>query len=549
MKRVARGVRIFGAFTPYLVAFLRDRRRLFLIGRPARRGPGHHERRAARLVARIASLGPTFVKLAQIFAARADLVPEPYLSAIGTLQDQVPPIPEAAAREVVEREMGRPLSEIFDTFDGRPLAAASLGQVHRAGFGGRDVVVKILRPGVEEMVALDLDLSFRVLFWMNVFFPNHHVRGITNVVREFSVRVQEEMDFRIEAQHMERASGLFGGVGGVRVPEVVGELTTRRVLVMEHLEGTKVDRLHDRFASGELVFGEVMERLTAAYLRMMMVDGFLHADPHAGNLMVAADGTIVILDWGMALDVPRWTRESIVSVALAVEREDLDAMINGMYRLGMISPEVSRSEIREGAAEIMRIMERARLSSRERVQEIVQEFWDAFYTWPLLLPQELVYFFRAAVLLEGVGFRYDPEFNALHLIRRVLRRHRADLLRRTGREPMAVARDLLGEVTQVLRSVRDLLQRTESEELRVRVHPRDAQAQERFLHLQARRFLLSIFATATAVISAVVFVAVRNVWLLSAGLLIALVMFILILLIPTHLLENPLRHARGIRPR
>jgi predicted unusual protein kinase regulating ubiquinone biosynthesis (AarF/ABC1/UbiB family) len=318
---------------------------------------------------------------------------------------------------------------------------------------------------------------------------------------------------------------------------------------MEHLEGTKVDRLGTRFASGDLQFEDVMERLTGVYLRMMMVEGFLHADPHPGNLLVADDGTIVILDWGMVLDVPRWSRDAILSIALAVEREELDGVINGMYRLGMISPEVSRSEIRDGATEIMRIMERARLSSRERVQEVIQQLWDAFYTWPLLLPQELVYFFRAALLLEGIGFRYDPDFNGLLLIRRVVRNNRAELLRETAREPIAAAKDLFGEVTNVLRSVRELLQRTESEELRVRVHPRDAQAQERFLHLLERRFLLSIFATATAVISAIIFVAVQNLWLLGLGLGVALVLFVIVFFIPTHLLENPLRHARGIRPR
>lgn len=497
----------------------------------------------------IASLGPTFVKLAQIFGARADLVPEPYLSAIGTLQDQVPPESEGAIRAVVEAELGRPVAEVFESFDSAPVAAASLGQVHRASVRNRDVAVKVLRPGVEEVVALDLDLSFRVLFWLNILFPNHHVRGITNVVREFSVRVREEMDFRREAENMERARRIFHTVRGVRIPEVLEDLTTRRVLVMEHLQGTKVDRLQDRFASGDLQFDDVMERLSGVYLRMMMMEGFLHADPHPGNLLVAEDGAIVILDWGMVLDVPRWSRDAILSIALAVERQELDGVINGMYRLGMISPEVSRSEIRDGATEIMRIMERARVSARERAQEVVQQLWDTFYTWPLLLPQELVYFFRAAVLLEGIGFRYDSDFNGLHLIRRVIRTHRAELLRQTGREPLAAARDLIGEVTHVLRSVRELLHRTESEELRVRVHPRDAQAQERFLHLLERRFLLSIFATATAVISAIIFVAVQSLWLLGLGLGVALVLFVVVFFIPTHLLENPLRHARGIRPR
>ncbi len=547
MRRIARGALIVLRLLPFVWAFLRDRKRFIVVGSPKLRAKEHHQRRAGRLVAVIAALGPTFIKLAQLFSARADLVPEPYLTAMGSLQDQVPPIPVDDVRAVVEKELERPVPEVFEEFHDEPMAAASLGQVHRARYQGQDVAVKVLRPGVEEMVALDLDLSFRILFWLNILFPNHHVRGITNVVREFSVRVREEMDFRKESENIERFRKTFQKDPRVRAPLVLEPVSTRRVLVMEYLRGTKLNALEDRFASGELDFEEIMERLIGLYLRMMMLDGFLHADPHPGNLLVAEDGSIVVLDWGMALEVPRWTRDSILSVALSVEREDLDGVINGMYRLGMVSPEVARGDIREAATEIMRILERARTTHRERVQEIIQEVWDTFYTWPLLLPQELVYFFRAAVLLEGVAFRYDPDFNGLFLIRRVIARHRSDIMKETAREPMAMARDVMSEAVASLRSIRDLIGRVEREELRVRVHPRDAQSQERFLHLQARRLLLSIFATATALISAILFIAIRNVWLLAAGLLVALVMFLLTLLIPTHLLENPLRHARGIR--
>jgi predicted unusual protein kinase regulating ubiquinone biosynthesis (AarF/ABC1/UbiB family) len=309
-----------------------------------------------------------------------------------------------------------------------------------------------------------------------------------------------------------------------------------------------VDRLHEQFQRGTLSFDRIMERLSAAYLRMMMVDGFLHADPHAGNLLVEDDGTIVILDWGMVVEVPRWTRETILSVALAVEREDLDGMINGMYQLGMISPEVSRGEIREAATEILKIMERFRSSSQERIQEIVQQVFDTFYTWPVMLPQELVYFFRTAALLEGIGFRYDPHFDGLGMIRRVIRSHKGEIAKTTGREAVARARDMMGEVNQVVRAARELLVRAEREELRVRMHPRDIQGQERFFHLQFRRLLLSVFATATALITALLFIPLRNWWVLGIGLFAALMMFLLVLLIPTHLLENPLRHARGIRP-
>jgi predicted unusual protein kinase regulating ubiquinone biosynthesis (AarF/ABC1/UbiB family) len=356
------------------------------------------------------------------------------------------------------------------------------------------------------------------------------------------------MDFRKEADNIRRFEETFRGERRVRTPQVMHEMTRRRILVMEFVAGTKIDRLHDHFQDGRLSFREIMQTLTGLYLRMMMVNGFLHADPHPGNILVEENGTIVLLDWGMVVDVPRWTRETILNIALSVEREDLDGIINGMYQLGTISPEVSRGEIREAAMEIMRIVERAQSTGRERIQELVQQLFDTFYTWPLVLPQELVYFFRASALLEGIGFRYDPRFNGLHFVRGVIRDFRGDILRTTGKEPVKLARNLLDEAQNTLRSLRDLVGRAEREELRFRIHPRDIQQQERTLHLQARRILLSIFASATALITSILFISIRSWWLLAGGLGASLFFFVLVFFIPSHLLENPLRHARGIRP-
>ena len=547
MRSLFRGIRVFLGLTPLVVAFLRDRRRWIIVGAPARRTERHHRRRAEKLVARVAKLGPTFIKLGQLMSARADIFPEPYLTAIGTLQDQAPPDPTDQIIAVIERELGRPVHEVFDEFEREPVAAASLGQVHGAVIDGRQVVVKVLRPGVEELVALDLDIGFTLLFWLNVLFPNHHTQALTNVVREFSHRVREEMDFHKESENIERFQRYFRNDPTVRAPDVLDEYTRRRVLVMERCTGTKIDQLHDEFATGRIEFNEVMEHLTGLYLRMMMVDGFLHADPHPGNLLVQDDGTIIVLDWGMVLDVPRWTRESILDLALTIERDDLDGMINGMYRLGMISPDVSRGEIREAATEILAITARVKSSNRERVEEIVREIFDTFYTWPVMLPQELVYLFRTSVLLEGIGIRYDENFDGLGLLKRVVRDLKGEIVKTSVSQPVAVAKDLLAEAQSAIRTMVDLLGRAEREELRVRLHPQDIQGQERFLNLQARRISLSIFATATAVISSIIFIAVRNLWLLGGGLLVALLMFVLVFFIPTHLLENPLRHARRVR--
>jgi predicted unusual protein kinase regulating ubiquinone biosynthesis (AarF/ABC1/UbiB family) len=549
VKRLVRSSSVIVRLSPFVLAFLRDRRAWVLFGRPVRRDTEQHRKRARRLTARLAALGPTFIKLAQLFSARADILPEPYLSEIGKLQDQVPPDPVEGILGVIREELDAPAEELFADFQPEPMAAASLGQVHRARVDGREVVVKVLRPGVEAAVALDLDISFRLLFWLNILFPNHHVRAVTNVVREFSVRVRAEMDFRQEAENIERFQRFFRSDRRVRAPLVLARFTRRRVLVMEHCPGTKVDRLHERFETGQLSFKQVMETLTGLYLRMMMVDGFMHADPHPGNLLVQDDGTLVVLDWGAVLEVPRWTRGSILSVALALGREDIDAVINEMYHLGMISPEVSRGEIREAATEIFRIVERAKTTNRQRIiQELIREFLDTFYTWPLLLPQELVYLLRTSALLEGLAFRYDENFDGLSFIRGVVRQNQGDLIKVTGQQPAQIAKSFVDEAQTTLRSVRDLVSRTEREELRVRIHPRDIQTQERFMHLQARRLLLSIFATTTAVISSILFLELGNWWILGVGLLASLIMFVVVLFLPTHLLENPLRHARGIRP-
>ncbi|HKJ93105.1 MAG TPA: AarF/UbiB family protein [Longimicrobiales bacterium] len=549
MRRWRRGTAIFLRLTPFVVAFLRDRHRWVLFGAPRKLSAAKHRRRAERLTRTIARLGPTFIKLAQVFGARADILPEPYLTTISTLQDQVPPDRPEAIRSVIEAEEGVPVDTLFSSFEDEPVATASLGQVHRAQRDGRTVAVKVLRPGVEELIAVDLEISYSILFGLNLLFSNdHHVKALTSVVREFAVKVRAEMDFRQEAEHLERFRHHFAGDGRVRAPETLEALTRRRVLVMEWVDGDKIDALAERIAAGDISHDRLMATLIEVYLRMLLVQGFLHADPHPGNLLVDAEGRIVFLDWGMVVPLRPATRERIVSVALATARQDTDGMINGMYELGMIDPDISRAEIRDAAAEILGVVERARELGVERVQEIVGEIMDTFYTWPLVLPRELVYFFRAAALLEGIGFRYNPEFNGIKAARPVVLGMRGELLHAAGREPAQVALNLVDETRAVLGGVRDVVRRAEREELRVRMHPRDLLRLERLLLLQSRRVLFSIFALTIALIASITFIAVRNVWLLLTGIVVALIMFVVTVFIPMHLLESPLRHARGVRP-
>ncbi|MBA2244713.1 MAG: AarF/ABC1/UbiB kinase family protein [Gemmatimonadetes bacterium] len=548
-SRIGRTWEILRRLVPFVVAFLRDRRRWILFGAARRLPVEAHQARARRIVDAIAELGPTFIKLVQVFSSRADIIPEPYLSELARLHDAVPAVPVEAIDEVIREELGRPAHELFERFDRIPLAAASLGQVHRATCNGEEVAVKVIRPGVERLVALDLDISFRILFLLNILFPNHHVRALSSVVREFDRRIHEELDLRQEAANTEIFRQRFAEEPRVRVPRVIQEFTRRRVLVTEFIHGTKVDRLHAQFASGELSFPRMLDTLSEAYMRMMLVDGMLHADPHPGNILVQDDGTVVFLDFGMIVQVERSTRERLFRLGLAAARDDVDGIINVMYELGMIDPEISRAEIRTAAVRIMEILERARELSHRRVQEMVQEIFDTFYTWPLILPEELVYFLRAMVLLEGIGFRYDADFNGLEVAKPVIQRMRGELLQALRKEPGDLARGVVEELQHTVRALHDLVLRAEREELRLRTHPADVLHQERIAALLVRRLLLGLFASVMAMVATLVFVATRSWVVLLIGNAAALFLFFLVLVIPKHLLENPLRHGRGVRRR
>jgi predicted unusual protein kinase regulating ubiquinone biosynthesis (AarF/ABC1/UbiB family) len=538
-----RALRVFSRLLPFVIAFLRDRRRFLLFGSPLPFREARHRRRAERLTRTLAELGPTYIKLAQVFSARADILPEPYLGAIGTLTDQVPPLPPGVAEQVIAVELGRPVGEVFERFDPEPLAAASLGQVHRAHCRGLDVVVKVLRPGVDDVVRQDLDIAFRLLFVLNLMFPNHHTRAIAAIVSEFAKRIWAELDFREEARNAETLRRNFAADPRVVVPEVITEFTRRRLLVLEYVEGTRIDRLHERIGEGGVALDALLALITEVYIKMMLEDGFFHADPHAGNLLVDLQGRLVLLDFGMVLQVGRETRARMVRTVLAAVRQDVDGVINGFYELGILDPDVDRGTVRDAAQQLMGVALRDDVSPRQ-MQRIVEDVLRTFYEWPLMLPPDLVYFGRAAVLVEGIGLRYDPNFNAIATARPVVARAAGRLMQGLLGPEKSVITDWGLEAAAAVRSLRDLLRRAEREELRVRWHPRDAVELQRFLAQQVRRGLLALFAVAIGVIASILYLASRRLELLLLGLAFSVGLFAVVFILPSHLFQNPLRFRR-----
>ena len=397
---------------PLVVSVVRDRRRWVLFGRPASRTAAFHEERARRLLRSITTLGPSFVKLGQIFAGRTDLLPDEYAESLGTLTDQVPPVPYPDIERIIEAERGRPIGEVFERFAAEPLAAGSLGQVHRALYRGREVAVKVLRPGVRPLVATDIRvarrLSERVARWM----PNIHTRALTAIVEEFERRIGDEMDFEAEAANIRAVRANFAKNPRIRIPEVVDEISGKDVLVMEFVPGIRIDALDPEARYGGLTIPDIVERLQELYIQMMLIDGFFHADPHPGNVLVDASGRIVLLDFGVVIRVTRERRKVLVDTVFAAIQNQTAGVVDGFYALGLVEPGADRAVI-ERLVNMLLDLAAQRTTTRERVEMLTREIMKEHYNWPIRLPSDLVYFARTSALIEGVGVRYDPEYNPI----------------------------------------------------------------------------------------------------------------------------------------
>jgi predicted unusual protein kinase regulating ubiquinone biosynthesis (AarF/ABC1/UbiB family) len=420
-----RALVIIARLGPLVASFWRDRRRYFFAGAPLVRAAAFHQHRARRMVHEMVTLGPTFIKLGQLFATRADLLPEPYVSEFGKLTDQVPPVPTAQIRGTLEAVYGRPVETLFDDFEDTSIAAASLGQVHRARFEGQDVAIKVLRPGVRELVRQDMRVAVPFARWVARHFPNQHISNARTVVEEFARRIPEEMDFEREAVFATTIRANFARTPGVIVPHVIPELVRPNVLVLEYVEGRRIDRLT---GPGAPAPRQVVARVIELYLQMMLIDGLFHADPHPGNLLVTADGTVVLLDFGMVIEVPKAMRRNLVKTVFAAIRRDVDGTLIGFRSLGLIDPAADLTKLR-GLAERLMSIAYDRGSMQERLELVANEVMATLYDWPVTLPSEMVYFARTAALIEGLGARYDPYFNAVTFAAPIAIRLRGQILK------------------------------------------------------------------------------------------------------------------------
>ncbi|WP_254821392.1 ABC1 kinase family protein [Haloglomus halophilum] len=381
------------------------------------------ERRGEQLRDAFTDLGPAFVKLGQTLSVRPDLVPEEYIDALEDLQDRVPPAPWRRVERVIEAELG-PIDEAFDEFEREPLAGASLGQVYRAELDGETVAVKVRRPDIEKRVQRDLRLVESAVPVASAFLDDGRAFTLETIVDQFADTLREELDYEREAAIMERVRENFADDERVKIPAVVDSHTTERVLTMEYVDGTKVSE-HEALDSMAIDRAGLANTLRELYLQMTLVDGVFHADPHPGNVAVQPDGTIVLYDFGMAGVLDPELRSGIVDFFVAINRGDVDAILESLIGLGTLDPAAAETGDDALGEVVERFVHRLHAGEfdAQEFESLVDELEEAFYELPFRLPPDLVLVLRVMAITDGVANTLDPEHDFFAVIDDVLADH------------------------------------------------------------------------------------------------------------------------------
>jgi ubiquinone biosynthesis protein len=372
---------------------------------------------AAELADDLERMGPTFVKLGQLLSTRPDILPAPYLQALARLQDRVEEFSFEEVERIVGGELGIRLSKAFSEFEPSPIAAASLGQVHRAAMrDGRSVAVKVQRPGIRERVAEDLEALEDIAEFLDEHTEMGRRYEFRKILDEFRRSLLRELDYRQEAQNLAMLRRNLAEFDRIAIPAPVDDYTTSRLLTMEYLPGTKITVLSP-VARLELDGAELAEQLFRAYLEQILVDGFFHADPHPGNVLVTDDGKIVLLDLGMVARVGPRVQEHLLQLLLAISEGQSDAAVTFALKLGEAREDFDEACLSREVSELVGRYQDAELRSMH-VGRAVLELGRVAGDAGLRLPTELTLLGKTLLNLDQIAGLLDPTFNPTASIRR-----------------------------------------------------------------------------------------------------------------------------------
>ncbi len=421
---------------------------------------------------KLIELGPTFIKVGQLFSTRADLFPAEYVAELSKLQDQVPAFTYQQTAAIVAADLGKPIDKLFSSFDPTPLAAASLGQVHRAMlYSGEEVVVKVQRPGLKQLFTIDLAILKRI----TRYFQNHprwgKGRDWLGIYEECSRILWLEIDYLHEGRNADIFRRNFSNKDWVKSPRVYWRYTTKRILTLEYLPGIKISHYEALEAAG--LDRKLLAQLGAkAYLHQLLNDGFFHADPHPGNIAVSGEGALIFYDFGMMGQIKTNVRDNLMETLFGIANKNAKRVMNSLIELGALSPVEDMGPVRRSIQFMLdNFMDKP--FEEQSVSAITDDLYEIAFHQPFRFPATFTFVMRAFSTLEGVGKGLDPEFSfmevaqpfAMQLMSNGNGNNGNGILEQLGQEAAKVSSTAFG----LPRRIEDTIDKLERGDLRIRV--------------------------------------------------------------------------------
>ncbi len=429
------------------------------------------QRQAVWIREGLLELGPTFIKVGQLFSTRADLFPVAYVNELSKLQDQVPAFGYEQVEKIIQEDLGKSISQLFASFDPIPLAAASLGQVHKAKLtSGEEVVVKIQRPGLKKLFTIDLAILQKI----TQYFQNHPKwgkgRDWNGIYDECCKILWLEADYLHEGRNADTFRRNFRGEDWVKVPRIYWRYASPRVLTLEYLPGIKISHYEAIEAAG-LDRKELAQLGAKAYLRQLLNDGFFHADPHPGNLAVSTDGALIFYDFGMMGEIKTNVKEKLMQTLLGVVQKDAQRVVSSLVDLGALVASDDMGPVRRSVQFMLdHFMDKP--FEEQSVAAISEDLYEITADQPFRFPATFTFVMRAFSTLEGVGKGLDPEFNFMEVAQPFAMQVMSDfngnastLFDELGRQAAQVSNTALG----LPRRIEDTIDKLDRGDIRVRV--------------------------------------------------------------------------------
>ena len=472
-------------------------------------------------------LGPTFIKLGQVLAARPDLMPESFVEELKKLQDDVNTLPFSTVKDVVERELGKPLAEAFRSFEEKPIAAASIAQVHGAVLhSGENVVLKIQRPGIEQTINQDVALIDFLAKTLEKYVPESRIFAPSLLVNEFFRALKLELDFNIESNNIARITEGLKEFTDVRIPKVYQEYSTKRILTLERFYGIPLTNLAEVKRQGHDLkrLNEIGAR---AFFKSVVKDGIFHGDLHGGNIFVLPDGKIGLIDFGIVGRLSRRSRGQFASMVLAIMTEDFEALCYQYAELGSAGPAVDfegfQREVRNTLAPYLGLRAKDINSG-----QVLIEATKIATKYQIRVPGDWMLVFKALFTVEGLGRALDPDFDMIAFGRQLM----TDLVKEQvapehfAKDAAWVAKDLMALALVLPRQIRWMFRKWNADGFAFEI--RSPQIDELNVRLakNARRLSFSVLAAGFAIAGALALVAPEQIHRVKGYPLPALIFFL-----------------------